>query len=194
MENLEQGSKRYVIMCVGHTHSGKTTFAKKLVEMSNNIAIIDNDAIADFIAREYPAFVKSDYNKSKKTLQDPNLKFLLWKHILHFGLATGHNLILSNGNLGKDIRDFVRDAAVSNSYKLITVYFNLSRDTLLERIEETKKDTTMFVTEKNWSQVFENQEAYAVLPPEKGVAHYFEIKDPDETDTVLSSIIQLIAA
>ncbi len=193
MENLEQAPKKYIIMCVGHTHSGKTTFAKKLVEDNKNIVIIDNDVIADFIATTYPTFVKSDYNKSKKTLEDPNLKFLLWKQVLNFGLATGQHIILSNGNLGKDIRDYVRGVTDKNKYNLVTVYFNLPRDVLVKRIEKTNKDTAIFITSKNWSQVFDNQETYAVLPPDKDTSYYFEINDPSEADKVLISITQIIA-
>jgi len=58
---------KYVIMCVGYTHSGKTTFAKKLIKNITNIVLIDNDEIASFINETYKTAVFSEYNKEKRT-------------------------------------------------------------------------------------------------------------------------------
>ncbi len=72
--------KKYVVMCVGRTHTGKTTFARKLARYLLNATIIDNDEIALFISKAYPAAVFSPYNKIRRTLQEPNLKFFGGKY------------------------------------------------------------------------------------------------------------------
>ena len=40
---------RFVIMTVGKTHSGKTTFAKALEEEMTNSVVIDQDNHAEFL-------------------------------------------------------------------------------------------------------------------------------------------------
>lgn len=35
-------------MCVGHTHTGKTTFARKLASQISDLVVIDNDDISLF--------------------------------------------------------------------------------------------------------------------------------------------------
>lgn len=45
--------KRLVIITVGKTHSGKTTFARVLEEELNNSIVIDQDNHAEFINTYY---------------------------------------------------------------------------------------------------------------------------------------------
>jgi len=99
---------KYVIMCVGFTHSGKTTFAKTLVKDIREIVLLDNDEIATFINEKYPLAVFSDYNKVKRTYKEPNLKFLVFQEIFKFCLRAQLNVIHSSGNLGKDSRQFIK--------------------------------------------------------------------------------------
>ena len=88
---------RYLIMCVGHSHSGKTTFARKLKKILKDIVLIDNDEIALFVNQTYPEVALSKFNYSKKTFKDPNLKFLLYQNILDFCLRAG---LERRGSLG----------------------------------------------------------------------------------------------
>jgi uridine kinase len=47
--NLGGNMKRLVIMTVGKTHSGKTTFARALEQELNNSFVMDQDNHAEFI-------------------------------------------------------------------------------------------------------------------------------------------------
>ena len=47
-------NKKYVFMCVGYTHTGKTTFAKKLVKKYPNMIQLDSDEVAVFTKEKYP--------------------------------------------------------------------------------------------------------------------------------------------
>ena len=49
--------KRFVIMTVGKTHSGKTTFAKSLEQVLDNALIIDQDNHAEFINTFYKSLI-----------------------------------------------------------------------------------------------------------------------------------------
>lgn len=185
--------KKYVIMCVGYTHSGKTTFAKKLAKAFPQLVSIDNDEIAHFVKEKYQAAVLSEYNKSKRSLKDPNLKFLLWKDVYNFCLNTGLSIVLSNGNLGKDIRDLIFLRAKAKGYTVITVYFNLEHEVILRRLKESKKSIKMFVRSKNWQEVLDNQKGYAELPPSKKNTIYFEINKDDDYRLVAKEIEKLLS-
>ena len=48
--------KKLVIITVGKTHSGKTTFANDLVKQLNNSFVMDQDNQAEFINTYYKIF------------------------------------------------------------------------------------------------------------------------------------------
>lgn len=179
-------------MCVGYTHSGKTTFAKKLEKRAKNIVLIDNDEIATFINKKYPLAVFSPYNKIKRTYKEPNFKFLIFQETLKFCLRAGLNIIHASGNLGNDSRTFIKNNVKKYNYKLITVYFNLPKELILERIKNTKKDTKAFRSSKKWSEILPRQESYASLPPSDKKTIYFEIKNPKDYQIVLSELEKLL--
>lgn len=186
MKNIK--INKYVIMCVGYTHSGKTTFARNLEKKLKNIVLIDNDDIATFINGKYPLAVFSSYNKVKRTYKEPNFKFLIFKEAFKFCLRASLNVIHASGNLGNDSHTFIRNNVNKYNYKLITVYFNLPRELLLERIKNTKKDTKAFRSSKKWLEILPKQDLYAKLPPSKRNTIYFEIKNSKDSQNVFSEI------
>jgi len=179
---------KYIIMCVGHTHTGKTTFARKLAKEITDLVVIDNDDISAFLNEKYLPAVLSPYNKIKRTFKEPNLKFLLSQDIFKFCLRAGLNVIHSSGNLGKDARLIIKNNAKKYGYKLITIYFNLPKDVIHERIITAKKYTKSLWRSKNWHQVMENQENYAELPPSKQNTIYFEIVNNADYKKVFTEI------
>lgn len=179
-------------MCVGYTHSGKTTFAKDLVKDESNIVLIDNDEIATFINAKYPLAVHSSYNRVKRTYKEPNFKFLLFQEIFKFCLRADLNVIHSSGNLGEDSRKFIKINAKKYNYKLVTIYFNLPRELLLERIKNTKKDTKAFRSSKSWSEILPKQDLYANLPPSNKNTIYFEIKNEKDYQIVSKEVKELL--
>jgi len=185
-------SDKYVIMCVGFTHSGKTTFAKKLIQSVYDIVLIDNDEIACFINEKYPLAVFSDYNKVKRTYKEPNFKFLIFQEIFKFCLRARLNVIHSSGNLGEDSRQFIKKNVKKHNYKLITIFFNLPREVILERIKNTKKDTKAFKSSKSWSEILPRQDRYAKLPPSKKDTIYFEIKNDRDYQEVFKEVKKLL--
>jgi adenylate kinase family enzyme len=187
-------TKKYIIMCVGHTHTGKTTFAKELVKNISNLVIIDNDDISTFLNEKYSVAVFSLYNKIKRTYKEPNLKFLLAQDILKFCLRARLNIIYSSGNLGKDARLLVKRNAKKYGYNLITIYFNLPKDVILKRLHNTKKDTKSLWRSEKWSEVLSKQEEYAELPPSRKNTIYFEIKSNDDYKKVSNEVNKILKA
>ncbi len=185
--------QKYIVMCVGYTHSGKTTFAKELEsELHATKVIIEGDVIAAFAKKNYIDVFTSDYSKSKKKISDPNLKFLLYKSIFGFSMNAGiQTIILSNGNLDNDIRNYITKSAQESDYKMITVYFNLPESTIAERIRSTTKGTDAFAYTKNWEDIKKQQDRYAELPPSK-TDIYYEITDEASLKQAKQSLISLL--
>ena len=66
-------------MCVGYTHTGKTTFAKKLVKKYPNMIQLDSDEVAVFTKEKYPLLVESSYNKNRPDFR--SLKMVIFKDV-----------------------------------------------------------------------------------------------------------------
>ncbi len=179
-------------MCVGFSHSGKTTFAKELTKEISDLVNTDNDVIASFLYQNYPLLVFCDYNKQKRTFKNPGLKFLLFKELFKFCLKTGLNVIHSSGNINKGSRNFIKDQAKKNGYKLITVYFNLPKEVILNRIKHSKKDKNIFIHSKSWTEALGRQERIAELPPSKKNTIYFEIKDDSDYKRAFTEIKKIL--
>ncbi|MDO8529824.1 MAG: ATP-binding protein [bacterium] len=187
---MKTGTKKYVVMCVGYTHTGKTTFAKALVKKHPNTIQIDSDEIAVFTKEKYPLVVESSYNKTRPDFK--NLKMFIFKDVYDASLKTGFNIILSNGNLAKKTRSFVARKAKKEGYGLITIYFNLPEDIILKRLEKTEKSNKVFIQSKTWAEVFNRQKKYSQFPPSKKNTIYFEIKDDADHEIVMKELGKLI--
>ena len=179
-------------MCVGHTHTGKTTFAKQLIKKHKHITLLDSDEVAVFLREKYPHIVSSEYNKSRHAFRYSNLKFTVFKDIYTFSLKTGLSMILSNGNLAKNMRSFIVSHAKKHEYSVILVYFNVPREVIVDRLSKTKKSENVFIQSKSWNEVFARQEKYAEFPPSKRGTIYFEIKNSSDLETVTKEINRLI--
>ena len=177
-------------MCVGYTHTGKTTFAKKLVKKYPNMIQLDSDEVAVFTKEKYPLLVESSYNKNRPDFR--SLKMVIFKDVYNFCLNAGFNIILSNCNLAKNFRSFVSYKARKQGYKLVTIYFNLPEEVILRRLKETRKSDKVFIQSKKWSEVFERQKKYAQLPTSKRNTIYCEIKGSTDDEIVINELSRLL--
>lgn len=183
-------NKKYVIMCVGRTHTGKTTFAKEVVKKFPAVLQIDSDEIAVFAKEKYPSVVESDYNKTRPDFK--NLKMVLFKDVYTFGLNIGLNIILSNSNLSRKVRSFVSGQARKHGYQIVTVYFNLPEEVILKRLHNTRKSDKVFIQSKTWAQVLERQRKISELPPSKRNTIYFEITNNNDEAMIMEEIGKLL--
>ncbi|PWV87630.1 AAA domain-containing protein [Paenibacillus cellulosilyticus] len=85
---------RFIIMTVGKTHSGKTTFATDLESVIQKAIVIDQDNHAEFINRYY---------KKLRPEEGPNtLKYSVTNTIVNYAVEqSGLHLVLSSSNLNK---------------------------------------------------------------------------------------------
>lgn len=129
--------KRYVIITVGKTHSGKSTFAKLLNKQLTNSIIIDQDNHAEFI---------NQYYSNLQPKSGPNiLKHAVSKLVVAYAVEhTNDHLIICNSNRNKIRRQHLIQWYRNNELIPVIVYFDIPDDVLLKRVQTSTRKTNIF--------------------------------------------------
>jgi predicted kinase len=181
--------KRLVIMTVGKTHSGKTTFAKELEQHLINSIVIDQDNHAEFV---------NTYYKSLRPLQGPNtIKYAITNTIVEYAVQmTEFHIILSNSNRNIKGRREQLTYFHDKDYESVLVHFDLPDYILQERVFTSQRSKSIFRTASNYVEVLNRQNTEFqqgnISDPREGEANYlFVIKDSTEVQSVIQSIVAL---
>lgn len=176
---------RLVIMTVGKTHSGKTTFARELELVLQQAIVIDQDNHAELVNKHY---------KKLRPAEGPNtLKFSITDTIVRYAIEQSDlPIILSNANLNKSARADVLRNFHDHGFERVIVYFNLPNELLEERIAHTQRSHAIFRNASNFQEVLERQANRAELGPTEEEADYlFEIRDPEDVKPVMRQIEEI---
>ncbi|MEC0109096.1 ATP-binding protein [Paenibacillus taichungensis] len=176
---------RLVVMTVGKTHSGKTTFAQELESVLQQAIVIDQDNHAEFINEHY---------KKLRPIEGPNtLKFSVTDAIVNYATEQSNfHIILSNSNLNKSGRAKVLRYFHNKEFKSIIVYFDLPDDLLKDRVIRTQRSKAIFRSASSFLEVLERQENLLEIQPSKDEANYiFIIKDQNNIAEVIQQIIAI---
>jgi len=174
--------RRLVIMTVGKTHSGKTTFAKELESVLQQAIVIDQDNHAEFINSHY---------RKLRPIEGPNtLKFSVTNAIVKYAIEESNfHIILSNSNLNKSGRTNVLRLFQDKGFASIIVYFDLPTDLLKERVIQTQRSKAIFRSASSFLEVLERQENLTEKQPSKDEANYlFDIKDSNNIINIIQHI------
>lgn len=183
--------KRLVIITVGKTHSGKTTFAKALEKQLNNSFVMDQDNHAEFI---------NSYYKNLQPKQGPNtLKHSLSKLIVDYAKEnTDFHFIICNSNRSRKGRLYLLEELFNtDEFVCILVHFDIPDDVLQERVSQSQRSTNIFRgTYTNFEEVLVRQQAESIkediVDPIEGEAdHLFVIKDNEEVNSVIQKIVHI---
>lgn len=182
--------KRLVVITVGKTHSGKSTFARKLEKKLDNSFVMDQDNHAEFINKYY---------RNLQPTQGPNvLKHEISQLIVNYAKKHSNlHFIISNSNRSRKSRSFLlKDLFPANDFIRILVYFDISDDVLQTRIVNSDRSTNIFRFASKFSEVLKRQQADTqdvdVTKPVEGEAdHLFIIKDNETLDSTIKSIINI---
>lgn len=166
---------RIVVVTVGRTHSGKTTFAKQLELQLKNAVIIDQDNHASFI---------NAYYKSLRPKEGPNtLKYAVTQTIVDYAVdQTDCHLILCNSNLARNGRKDVLDYFRRKGFISILVYFDIPNEVLQARVTESQRSKDIFRSASTFGDVLARQLKSEVSAPEIGEADHLFVVSRNEKD------------
>lgn len=175
---------RLAIITVGKTHSGKTTFARKLESLLDNSVVLDQDNQAEFLNQHYKKLIPSDGPNSLKYAVSQAIA----KHAIQ---RTDLHLIFCNSNISFVSRDFLLNTICdASTFKRILVYFDLSEEVLHERIATTTRGTQIFRrSDSTFDQVLARQ--VVEIPSSEEADHLLVIKRVDDLDLVMKQIVAL---
>jgi gluconate kinase len=183
--------KRLVIITVGQTHCGKTTFARALEKELNNSMVIDQDNHAEFI---------NTYYKGLQPKVGPNtFKHAISRLIVNYAKEqTDQHLIICNSNRKrKDRRYLFEELFPEVGFIRIIVHFDIPHHILQTRVRESRRSTNIFRgSYTNFEQVLNKQMADSlkedVVDPVEGEAdHLFVIKDNNDAESVIQEILRI---
>lgn len=181
---------RLVIMTVGKTHSGKTTFAKSLEKQMPNSVVIDQDHQAEFLNTYYPALLPK---------QGPNkIKHALTQTLVDYAVReTNHHLIVCNSNLNRQDRIKWLEYYRNKGFTRVLVLFDLPDDVLEERVGKSKRSTNIFRMPISYQELLARQqelmnEESANFPREDEADYLLVIQKTDEVDSVIQEMIKLV--
>lgn len=129
--------KRLAILTVGKTHSGKTTFARKLETALSGAFVLDQDVQAEFLNHHYAKLVPTEGPNVLKH----SLTRLLADYAKH---QTNLHVIASNANLARESRaDLLRDVYDAQTFTRILVHFDIPEEELIKRIHQAERNTSI---------------------------------------------------
>ncbi|TDQ36602.1 ATP-binding protein [Aureibacillus halotolerans] len=176
--------KRIVIMTVGKTHSGKTTFARALEKRLTNVTVIDQDVHAAFLLENYASMLPK---------RGPNrLKYALTQTIVDYAIKeTDHHLILCNANLRRQARSELLERFHKNGFVRVLVHFDWPDDVLKQRITNSHRRKDILRTASSFKEVLQFQDGTVELPHTKEADVLFTIKEHEDMNEMLLRICQL---
>ncbi|SDO03231.1 AAA family ATPase [Halobacillus aidingensis] len=181
---------RYVVMTVGMTHSGKSTFARMLEETVKNTVVVDQDDQAAFLNTHYSRLVPED---------GPNtIKHSMTKMIVDYVIEeTDLHLIICNSNRNPKARKALLDEFKRKGFSTILVNFDVPFILLEKRVADRKRDSSVLRTVSSFAEVLKRQqeESPHIQPPSDEEAdHFFTIKKEGEVMDVTRRIADLLSS
>ena len=188
---MEANMKRFVIITVGKTHSGKTTFAEALEKELSHSFVMDQDNQAEFINTHYE---KLQPAKGPNTFKHGLSKFIVDYAKEHTNL----HLIISNSNRSKNGRLYLlNELFPQNEYVRILVHFEIPDDVLYERVARSTRSTNIFRgSYSSFKEVLNRQQAESlhedVIDPIENEADYlFVIRNNKDVNFTIEEIVHL---
>ena len=183
----------FVLMTVGKTHSGKTTFGRELAKRLGPCCLLDSDEVADFLKAKYPDLYQADY---KEGSQQPTggyyLKLKIVAEIYKMALSTDLPIIFTTSNAKQQIRQEISRLAKEAGRSTILVHFNLADDVLLARIHNSQRLGGNQDDIKSFDYFLNNiQSRRFEIPTAAEADHYFEINETVSGQQVIEKILTL---
>ena len=182
--------KRYAILTVGKTHSGKTTFARELEQNLSNSLVIDQD--------NHAAFINKHYRKLMPTSGPNTFKYALTHTIVDYAVhETNLHMIICNSNRSRKGREELLTYFLNKGFHTIIVNFDIPDAVLEERVKRTTRGTEIFRSASTFEEVLARQQADSynsdvALPVSEEANHLFTIRQENDVSFIIQEICNLI--
>nr|WP_186321309.1 AAA family ATPase [Bacillus sp. FJAT-22090] len=176
---------RLVVMTVGKTHSGKTTFALALEKDMLNSIVIDQDNHAVFLHTYYEKLIPQQGHNT--------IKYLLTQTIVNHAINdTDCHIILSNSNRNRTGRLKLLKPYKDKNFTSVIVNFDIPEYVLQERVTKSQRSTSILRTVTTFEEVLTRQQNEEALAPTLDeVDHLFIVKNANEIPSVIREIIKI---
>jgi shikimate kinase len=167
----------FVLMTVGKTHSGKTTFGRELAQQLGPCCLLDSNEVADFLKRTYSDLYQADYEEgSNQPTRGYYLKLAVVAEIYKAALSTNLPIIFTTSNAKKQLRQEICRLAKESGRSTIMVYFNIADEVLVERINNSQRLGGNQAEIQGFNHFLTNIQTHRFEVPIAAEAdHYFEI-------------------
>ncbi|PEL86123.1 CRISPR-associated protein Cas2 [Bacillus wiedmannii] len=189
--HMEANMKRLVIITVGKTHSGKTTFAKELEKELPHAFVMDQDNQAEFINTHYE---KLQPGEGPNTFKHGLSKFIVDYAKEHTSL----HLIICNSNRNRNGRMYLlNELFQKEEYVRILVHFDIPNDVLYERVARSTRSTNIFRGDYcSFKEVLDRQQSESlhedvVNPIENEADYLFVIRNRKDVNSTIEEIVHL---
>lgn len=176
-----------LIMLIGKTHSGKTTFANKF-KTKSDLLILEADPIAVFMKDKFPKLRKIDDTEHNGNFKNISLKFKVFLLFVEFGLSTGLPIMLSNSNMWSRGRKMIFKLCKKFKYKTIGVYFDYPEEVLIDRIKKTSRSTEALRLSKTFNKLIINQRSRMQEPKKKEFDEFFVVKKEGDLEKIIKDL------
>lgn len=181
-----------LIMFIGKTHSGKTTFAKELEKSNNDTIILELDPIALFMRENFPKLRELDDREHSGKFKNISLKYQTFLLFLEFAMSFDRPIILSNSNMWIKGRRLVSKLAKKFNYKVIGVYFDFPEEFLLNRIKKSKRTTNVLRVSKSFEDLIIRQRTRMEIPNPNDFEEFYIIKSENDLEKIKNKLIKIL--
>ncbi|MGI1805532.1 ATP-binding protein [Exiguobacterium sp. TDN 0502] len=164
---------RTVLLTIGTTHAGKTTFARQLAQRLPASLVIDQDLQAHFLLEHYPDLVPSE---------GPNqIKHDLTGWLIEQAITSSvETIILCNANTTRIGRKQLLQHFPRATFRSILVWFDLPEATLVDRLTHSTRDGREVRGDSSYQEIYQRQR---IEPPAQHEAdkiiHFQSISEID---------------
>lgn len=150
---------RTVLLTIGPTHAGKTTFARQLAQRLPASLVIDQDLQARFLLEQYPELIPTEGPNHVKH----DLTGWLIKQAVASSLET---IILCNANALRTGRQQLLDQFPRSTFRSILVWFDLPETTITDRLTHSTRDGREIRGNASYHDIYRRQRIEPPAPRE----------------------------
>ncbi len=183
-------SQKILIMLIGKTHTGKTTFAKELEEKAQDLIVLEADPVAIFMKEQFPKLRENDDSEHNGLFNNVALKFRTFLLFVEFALSLGRPVILSNSNMWIKGRELVFGLCKKFNYKVIGIYFDFPEEFLLQRVKKSERSINILRLSKDFEDLIVKQRTRMQPPDASQFDEFFSVKSEEGLEEIKNKLLK----